>query len=593
MKKHNLFKVVGCLLLVLVLVSWFFKTADITTSTDGKEFIFQDGSYIRIGIFSLLSFFAIGLQYFSHIALYILCIGVLYGVLYKIPAYRRLLDYIADGFKEYEWIFIGMAMLGITLLVSMVGLQVAVLAIFPLIISIILLLGYDRITAAMVTVGSVAVGLIGTVFSSSTAIGQSYFLNNAANENVLIKIILLVVSFAIMYVNTLMYAKKHKDNNEEDYGILVPEKGDSRKSFVPVAIILDLTIIVLGLGFFSWDLFNIDIFQNISDKVINSTGVLSAFNAVIGATSDTVFGNWTLIEASVVLLIASGLLALMYGMKFDEFLSTAKKGAKKALKPAFLVLLIYTSLIIVSNIPMQFSVIKPGLGGAANILVVALIAIIFSIIFVESQYAMKGASTYLSTLTANNSFILGLVFQAMYGLTTLFGVTSVPLMATLAYLKINYFDWLKAIWKPALELLVVLLIILTIVNGKNDKVVCKYTSDNGEITLTATLDSSNELKEYQAKYHLIYSSEEEFNKACESAKVEDPTEKDGLKEESSCDKKNKTLDYSYTFNIKNLNDENTNHDVLAEITQYASEGKIDLDSWMQAAESQGFTCKKN
>ena len=74
---------------------------------------------------------------------------------------------------------------------------------------------------------------------------------------------------------------------------------------------------------------------------------------------------------------------------------------------------------------------------------------------------------------------------------------------------------------------------------------------------------------------------------------EDPTEKDGLKEESSCDKKNKTLDYSYTFNIKNLNDENTNHDVLAEITQYASEGKIDLDSWMQAAEGQGFTCKKN
>ena len=53
MKKHNSFKVVMIVLLMLVLVSWFFP---VTTISNGE---FVKGDYSRVGIFSLFSFFDI------------------------------------------------------------------------------------------------------------------------------------------------------------------------------------------------------------------------------------------------------------------------------------------------------------------------------------------------------------------------------------------------------------------------------------------------------------------------------------------------------------------------------------------------------
>ena len=53
------------------------------------------------------------------------------------------------------------------LIASMAGITTGLLFLFPLIISIILLMGYNKQTAALVTIGSVAVGLIGTTVSAT------------------------------------------------------------------------------------------------------------------------------------------------------------------------------------------------------------------------------------------------------------------------------------------------------------------------------------------------------------------------------------------------------------------------------------------
>ena len=50
----------------------------------------------------------------------------------------------------------------------------------------------------------------------------------------------------------------------------------------------------------------------------------------------------------------------------------------------------------------------------------------------------------------------------MYGLTALVAPTSLVLLAALSYLKVSYKDWLKAVWKLALELFVVLLVVFII-----------------------------------------------------------------------------------------------------------------------------------
>ena len=92
MKKHNLFKVVMITILLVVLGSWVLPL----TSISGTEFVTDETT--KLGLFNVVSFLSIAIQYFSHVALYILVVGGLYGVLHKIPQYRVLLDKITSWF---------------------------------------------------------------------------------------------------------------------------------------------------------------------------------------------------------------------------------------------------------------------------------------------------------------------------------------------------------------------------------------------------------------------------------------------------------------------------------------------------------------
>ena len=463
MKKHNSFKVVMIVLLMLVLVSWFFP---VTTISNGE---FVKGDYSRVGIFSLFSFFAIAIQYFSHIALYVISIGALYGVLYKIPAYRKLIDKIVSGFEGYEYLFMAIVMVVFALLSSMVGLSLPILVFFPFVISVILMMGYDKITAALVTVGSVSAGMIGAVFSTEATSGVTYILELPGNEQVLSRILLLVVSLAIVFLNVFLYSRKHRDTTNLVEGNFVPEETKTKKSIWPIVVVLDLVMIVLGLSFFSWDLFGIDLFSKATDSLVNpngstfTNGLFTAFNAVLGITSGEQFGAWTLIECSVVVFIATGLLALMYKQRFNDYLTNMANGAKKAVKPALLVLLIYTVLVFTTNVPIQFTLTQwmMSIGGELSVIVMIFIAMIFLFLGVDSYYGTKSAVDYLTTVTGS-SVTLALVWQSMYGFTMLFVPTSLVLMVTLSYLNISYGKWLKAIWPLLIELLVALTILLYI-----------------------------------------------------------------------------------------------------------------------------------
>ncbi len=466
MKKHNLFKVVMIVLLALVLLSWFLPIYSVSSAGDS----FVAGDNYRIGLFTLVSFVAIALQYFSHIALYILAIGAFYGVLFKVPAYRRLLDKIVSAFDGFEILFMGLIMAIFAVLSSMVGLSVIIMAFFPLVISVILLMGYDKITAAMVTVGSVAAGMIGTVFSSEATMGLSYLLDMPANAHVMSRIVLLIVAYAIVFLNVFLYSRKHRKKEIVVEGYLIPEETKTKKSVWPLIVVFDATLVVLGLAFFSWQLFNIDFFTNINNSLINADGgtltkgFLTAFNALIGASSDTEFGNWTVIEATVILLTSAGIVGLIYKQKFNDWLSNMADGARRAIKPALLVILIYTVLVFTTNVPIQYTLTNwfISLNSDLNVIIMMIVAVIFSVLGVEAYYGLKSAQTYILSTTANNSAIIGLIWQSMYGFTMLIAPTSIVLMASLSYLHVPYGKWIKSIWPLILELFAASAIILYI-----------------------------------------------------------------------------------------------------------------------------------
>ena len=178
------------------------------------------------------------------------------------------------------------------------------------------------------------------------------------------------------------------------------------------------------------------------------------------------FGSWTLAELMATMIIFAGLLMIIYKVKFEDGFQAFITGAKRALEPAVLVILIYTCLVAVTYHPFQLVIYKAILGitKGFNVFTAAITAILASVFNADPLYAFQSVVPYLTSIVKDNSVYstIAVVYQAMYGVTMLVAPTSVVLMAALSYLGISYKEWFKNVWKLLVELLVVMLIIFTI-----------------------------------------------------------------------------------------------------------------------------------
>ena len=142
------------------------------------------------------------------------------------------------------------------------------------------------------------------------------------------------------------------------------------------------------------------------------------------------------------------------------------EGAKRALGPAVIVVLLYTILVITTYHPFQLVIYKAILGitDGFNVFTTFIVAILSALFNVDPAYAFQSSLPYLASIVTNadNYPIVAVVYQAAYGLTMLVAPTSLVLMGMLSYLKVPYGKWFKTIWKLLLELLVLLLIVFTI-----------------------------------------------------------------------------------------------------------------------------------
>ncbi len=208
MKKHNILKVVLLSILVVALCTWIFPSASYQAElvVDARN---------QLGIFDLFSYAVELFRYFPYVVLIVLATGIFYGVAYKIPAYRVLLDKIVKLFDGKEAIFLSLIMILTAVIVSVTGLSFGILFVFPFIISVILLMGYNKLVAASVTVGSTIVGILGTTLGSNTTYYINAVLGTDVYSEIITKIILLVIGLVVLIFNVLQYAKKTRNTTDK------------------------------------------------------------------------------------------------------------------------------------------------------------------------------------------------------------------------------------------------------------------------------------------------------------------------------------------------------------------------------------------
>lgn len=271
MKKYGLFKVILIILGLLVVTSIFIPGRD------------GDIAYIPIGDEAIN--FVQAFYYFFDTVVYLLVLGAFYGVLNLVPAYKKLLDNIAQKVKSHSKGFIFITAIVFAILTSLFGIDNCILVFVPFIISIILLLGYDKLVAISSTVVAMLIGFMGGIFTtfrdpnnyygySSVTIDELAGLDKYTNLWPRLILVILGIALLIFFINRHIknvQEKKVKYELNDSDDLLVSEvKGDYKNIKTwPLMIILSLILIVLVFGYFPWNnLFGIEVFNNFHQNLL-------------------------------------------------------------------------------------------------------------------------------------------------------------------------------------------------------------------------------------------------------------------------------------------------------------------------------------
>ena len=463
----KMFKVVFYMLMLTTLLTWILPISYF-------QYDLVTAEQTQVGLFSLLNYPTIALSYFGNVALYVLVIGMFYGVLHNISAYRTMLDKIVDKAKGKESIVLGVIIAVIAILTSVCGAAQGIWVIIPFVISLVLLMGYNKITAAMVTIAPISVGLIGSTFASTYITEESgnvvqngmgivnAVLETNANNLIGAKIILLILGIAIVVAGILTYASKNKVEKVDES--LLPVVTDKKTKIWPLVLVFDLIFIVIILSLTSWtSVFGLNWFQKATEWVTSfEIFGFPITNKLLGGIK--AFENWSIDDISALLVVGIITLGLIYKIKAKELINNVASGAKKALKPAALIVLAYVVLVIVSYHPIVLTMIKPLLSNKFNVLTMSVSAFMSSVFNVDLYYSTSTTLPYVTSLISDKGVyaLIALVWQTIYGFAVLVGPTSIVMIPVLSYLDVSYGKWLKSNWKTILSLLALIFITLVV-----------------------------------------------------------------------------------------------------------------------------------
>ena len=471
MKKNTMFKIIAIMAMVAFVLSWIIPASSASGSS-----ITSLGP-IRVSLYNIIEYPYLALQFFLQPLLFILAVGGLYGILSETGKYRNKLEKIAKSMKGKETLFLVLTAFVLAALSSVFGLNLMLFIFIPALIGIILLMGYNKITAFLTTFISPLIGVIGSTYGLYITGYINQIVGTSFETEIVAKVALFVISFVIFTAFLIKYANKtrNKDQvNEEELTLLLGEKKQSKKASWPLFVVMGLLFVLLILGYTDWQsVFGTTFFTDLHSTL--TVDFTIGDHAILGYLFDglTNFGKWYYSEMIVMIIIASIFLSFVYGLKIDNGLKAFGKGVVSLLKPAFIVIFAYVMVLVSAYHPYIVTITdwivtlisktSGVFGQIIYIIMISLNTILSSVFNVEMLYIAQSTLPYLSSVYSETANSLAIITQSIYGLTSFVAPTSTMMLLGLTYLGISYKEWLKTSWKLVLELLAVIIVIIAVV----------------------------------------------------------------------------------------------------------------------------------
>ena len=475
MKKYDLLKVLGITFAIIVLISWVVPAG-----------IYSNGSFTSldatnpIGLFDLVNIPLLVFNNFTEFGLLLLAIGGFYGVLNVTGVYPKLVDNVADRWNKKEKKFLIITTVVLSLLSSVIGLINVLFILVPFFAAILLKLGYKKIHAFAATVGALLVGQIGTILGSDVW-GYVNVIFSSIDEN--FSMFTLILIRAVLWViTTVLYAliiskalrlenvkevkstkKNSKTETKEEVKVDIPlyKKSETKKDTFPLVIIFIIMFVILIVGTYKWDYtFQIEAFATIHEQIVEfEINGYPLLNNIFGNISQ--LGQWTNYTIIFVLIIASLIISWLYSIRFNETLDGFVKGAKEMLAPAIYALLscaVFAAMLSLST-NFVYVIVEQFAGEEFSLMGTLASSIVTSFTYNVFPQSINSFIGFFSDLAVGELSVVAFIFQTMFGLISLIAPTSIFLVAGLAYLEIPYRDWMKYIWKFALVVLGIIIVV--------------------------------------------------------------------------------------------------------------------------------------
>lgn len=446
MKNKSVFKAAGIMIALTILLTWVVPSAQI--GQDGITI----GSIMPTGFADVFTSLEVITQYFIKPSIFIIFVGMFYGVVNRTGALKAVVDKIFSLTKKRRFIFLILTVLFYALTTALTGMYIQLFMFIPLSIAVLTKLKYSKVQAVLATVGASTIGLIGEISNSIIKTMGNF----EGNNFIWVKVALL----AILVLLTILYAikvnaKKEKvektEENEEkvDSVMFAPGKRnaeiEANVKGIALTIVLSLMFVVFVLGFTPWS--NNEIFQKayLGLKEVK-IGEFAIFDSILG--NYEVFGTWTYNSVYPTIAMAIILLTIIDSLKIKEMLKACVEGAKKVMGLAVLAGIITLVVIFTLNSGFLGTIIN-YLTKDGNIALISLSSLIASPFLVEMGYTAQYnlSMVYYATSSSSIAEIWGLITQVTYGFIMLIAPSSVLLMVTLGYVEESYSKWIKYIWK--------------------------------------------------------------------------------------------------------------------------------------------------
>ncbi len=454
MKKNSLLKSLLIMYVVVVFLSWIIPAA---SYTNGQ---FAEGSITPVGLINLFRIPVMTFQTFIQYTIVFLSIGILYGVLNKTGVYDNILKGIAKKCKGKEKVLLIIVSVLFALIGSLTGLSTFAFLLIPFVAALLLLTGFDKVSALCATVGALLVGEAASIFGFS---GAGYIINIFGLkmfDEVITKVILFIILTGL-YIFFIAKKSKVLAKKEENIPFLVVDNKNSKKK-LPLIIISVLFIVITLIGMYNWYYgFGIEVFNNLDTKIQGISWLSKVLNGI------TALGYWGNYEFAVAIVIVTFVIAWLYNIKLADIIDGVKKGFMEMLPIALYATIcnvIFTVMLLSSS--NMYATIVHSLGtvkSTFNIPVASLISLSGSIFYNDFYYMLTNCTAFFQGYEAAYYPILGVLVTGIHGIAMMVLPTSIVLVAGLKYFGISYTEWLKKIWKYVLEALAVLLLIVIIV----------------------------------------------------------------------------------------------------------------------------------